>query len=207
MPSSEPFGQRGRVLLALVLVVALAGLLVWYGALPSSDPATNHYPDEDHVAPNPDAFVGQSVVLGGHVVATDPVVIEITHDGTTSEFTIQNANEALQTSGAPLEPGDRVTAFGTLTDASTLEAERSLTREPWELQYMYVVSVLGGLWVAGRFVQGWRFDRGRLAFVPRADPTRATGRGPDSEAETLRYDEDDLESSPTLEADSKRGDR
>lgn len=206
MPSSEPVGQRGRVLLALVLVVALAGLLVWYGTLAPYDHSVNEYPDETDVAPEPDAYVGQSVVLEGHVVDTEPVVIEITVDGAASEFTVENANEALR-SGGPLEPGDRVTAFGTLTDASTLEAERSLTREPWELQYMYVVSFLGGLWVAGRFVQGWRFDRGRLAFVPRADPTRATGRGPDSEAETLRYDEDDLESSPTLEADSKRGDR
>ena len=35
---------------------------------------------------------------------------------------------------------------------------------------MYVISFVGGLWVLGRFGRGWRFDRERLAFVPRDEP-------------------------------------
>ncbi|MFP8890763.1 hypothetical protein ACLI4U_13480 [Natrialbaceae archaeon A-CW2] len=197
MPSSEPFGQRGRLLCALVLLAALGGLLVWYGTLPAYDSSMNDFPNEDDVAPEPDAYVDQQVVLGGHVVDTEPVTIEVTTDGSSSTFTVHNANEALRNSDQSLESGDRVTAFGTLTDTSTLEAERYSTREPWEAQYMYVVSFLGGLWVLGRFVRGWQFDRGRLAFVPRTrDPSveRTSDRNT-----TVQFDEENLEASDTPE--------
>ena len=46
------------------------------------------------------------------------------------------------------------TGWQYVPDESTLDVDRSLTRELWEVQYMYVISFLGGLWVAGRFVQG-----------------------------------------------------
>ncbi|WP_124197252.1 hypothetical protein [Natrarchaeobius chitinivorans] len=46
--------------------------------------------------------------------------------------------------------------------------DRPPTRESWETTYMYYISWVGGIWTTIRFVQGWRFDRERLAFVPRA---------------------------------------
>lgn len=175
MPSNEPYGQRGRFLAAFVLLAALVGLLFWYGMLPPYDPTMNDLPDEDDVGPDPNAYVGQQVVLGGNVVDTDPVVVEVHHEDDSSTFTFQDADDALETGTEPLEVDDSVTASGTLTDDSTLEVDRSLTREPWELQYMYVVSFLGGLWVLGRFFQGWQFDRSRLAFVARADDSETSG--------------------------------
>ncbi|WP_124190809.1 hypothetical protein [Natrarchaeobius oligotrophus] len=42
------------------------------------------------------------------------------------------------------------------------------SREPWEVYYMYAVSVVGCLWVAVRTVQGFRFDLRRWTFVPRS---------------------------------------
>ena len=189
MSSSEPFGQGGRLLIAVILVALIAGSMVWYGAPPSYDPSMNDFPDEDDVAAAPDEYVGEEVTLGGAVIETDPVVIEI-HDESSQTVTLVDANAALVRGNAPLEAGDDVTAFGTLTDDTTLDVERALTREPWEVSYMYVISFLGGLWVAGRFFQGWRFDRTRLAFVANADVPTTYEESPPSEI-TVTYEEVD----------------
>lgn len=166
MSLTEPFGQHGRLLAIALLLVALSGLFVWYGML-SYEPAINDFPDEDNVGPNPDAYVGERVVLGGEITATDPITIEATHcDGTTT-FVLENADATLQNADGPLEVGDSVSAFGTLETTATLDTERTVTHEVWEYLYMYAISFLGGVWVLGRFVQGWRFDCERLAFTPR----------------------------------------
>ena len=162
---SEPYGQRGRAVTALVLLAALSGCLVWAGATPG-DPVASAYPDEHEVTPSPEAYVGDRVVLGGFVVETDPVVIATRASGY-GRFTLVDVNDRLLNADRPLERDDRVTAFGTLEDDSTLVVERAVTRESSEESYMYLVSALGGLWVAGRFVRQWRVDRSALAFVPR----------------------------------------
>ena len=155
-------GHRGRLLVIVLCLLALGGLTVWYGTL-SYDPDRNHFPDNDDVGPDPEAYVGDRVSLGGTVVATDPVTVEAIYGTDDSfELVLENVDE-------PLEVGDRMSAFGTLTDPSTLDAERTIVRAPWELLYMYLVSFLGGLLVLGRFVRGWNLDRSILAFVPTTD--------------------------------------
>ncbi|WP_227014852.1 hypothetical protein [Natronorubrum aibiense] len=157
-------GQRSRLLAAVVLVALVAGCLVWAGTTP--DPLESQYPDETSVTPSPEAYVGEQVVLGGFVVETDPVVIATRASGY-GRFTLVGANDELQNADGPLTMGDQVTAFGTLEDESTLVVERTTTRESSETAYMLLASAVGGLWVAGRFLRGWRFDRTTLAFVPR----------------------------------------
>lgn len=169
MASSEPFGQRGRLLVAVVLFAALAGLMVWSGTLVYGS-TMDTYPAAYHVGPDPDRYVGERVVLRGEVVDADPVVVAVVHPDGTTAFTVDDANDAIRNADRPHAVGDRIEVFGTLTDSSTLVAERSIARRPWEFQYMYAVSLLGGLWTAARFVRGWRFDRDRLAFVPREQP-------------------------------------
>ena len=164
---SEPYGQSGRVLAAFVLGALLVGSLVWVGAT-AADPLESQYPDETEVTPEPEAYVGEQVVLGGFVVDTDPVVIATRASGY-GRFTLVDADDRLQNAVGPLDVDDRVAAFGTLEDESTLVVERTTTRQPSETAYMYVVSAIGGLWVVGRFLRGWRFDRSTLAFVPRRD--------------------------------------
>ncbi|WP_084777693.1 hypothetical protein [Natrialba sp. SSL1] len=149
--------------------------MVWYGTQPSYAPELNDYPDENDVAPNPDAYVDQQITLGGEIVTTDPVVLEVDHPAATS-VTILNANAALETTDGPLESGDGLTAFGTLEETDTLDADRTMTREPWEAYYMYVISFIGGLFALGYFVRHWRFDRTQLAFVPRTHPLSLPGR-------------------------------
>lgn len=171
---SEPYGHRGRILAGVVLVGLLLGCSVWAGAT-TGDLTDSAYPDETDVEPNPAAYVGDQVVLGGYVVDTNPVVIATRASGY-GRFTLVDADARLRTGDAPLERGDRVTAFGTLADDSTLAVERTVTRDSAETRYMVVASALGGLWVVGRFVRHWRVDRTALAVAPRE---RSRGGRPD----------------------------
>jgi hypothetical protein len=146
-----------------LLILVLAGLLVWAGTLSPAD-ARRDFPSEDEVGPNRDAYVGERVTLSGTVVGTDPPVVDVEY-GTGESFraTLADADQSVSA-------GDRVSAFGRLEPSSTLVVERVIVREPWELWYMYGVSFLGGLWVLVRTLRRWRFDAEQLAFVPRERP-------------------------------------
>ena len=160
MPT-DPFGQRVRLLAIVALLGSLAVMFVWAGTL-SPDPAMNNYPGNSDVGPQPEAYVGQEVSIGGTVVTTDPAVVAVEHPDGTHEVTLEGLDESVA-------EGQQVSAFGTLTDASNLAVENTIVRSPWETLYMYAVSFLGGLWVLGRLLAHWRPDRDRLGFVPRGE--------------------------------------
>jgi hypothetical protein len=176
MSSREPFGQGVRLVAIGLVVVALAGLIVWSGASPA-DPMESELPDETEVPNDRASYVGEEVVLGGEVVETDPVVIATQASGY-GQFTVLEADAAVQNTDDPLEVGDQVTTGGTLEDEETLAAERATVQEPSDTRYMMLVSLLGGFLVVGRVLRDWRFDLERLAFVPRE---RARSRGESSD--------------------------
>ncbi|WP_254525236.1 hypothetical protein [Natrinema caseinilyticum] len=183
MPPREPFGQAGRLLAGIALLAALLGLVYWTGAV-GAEPLERGYPDEVDVTQNRDAYVGDRVAIGGIVVETDPVVIATQRSGY-GRFTVVGAHESLQHSSVTLETGDRVTAFGTLEDESTLVADRTVTDRLRDTLYMVVVSFVAGCWVLGRLVRGWRLDLDRFALVPRsASPT--DGNQGDADRDTAR---------------------
>ncbi|TYL39314.1 hypothetical protein CV102_08540 [Natronococcus pandeyae] len=179
----EPFGQLGRAVAIGVLLAALVGLTVWAGALPVT-PMESEVPTEVEVTPDREAYVGEQVVLGGFVVDTDPVVLATWSSGD-GRFTLVDADRHVQNADEPLETGDRMSAYGTLEDEETLAVERATVQQPSETRYMVIVSLLGGLWVAGRLVRDWRFDLERLAFVPR-EPARPSKENGDDDTEDDR---------------------
>ena len=74
-------GIRTTRLLTLgLLICLLCGILLWAGAL-EADPTRNIHPDEDNFITDYEAYIGVDVVTDGTVLATNPVVIEITPDG------------------------------------------------------------------------------------------------------------------------------
>ena len=151
-----------RFALIAVLLVVLAGLFVWAGTI-EPDPADNNFPENEDVLDNPDQYLGQQVSIGGTVINTDPLTIETAFEGETVTFTIENANPEVSN-------GDQLTAFGTLEPDNRITAENVVHREPWEAYYMYIVSLLAGLWVLGRLVNTWTVDTDQWTVVPRTEP-------------------------------------
>ena len=151
-----------RLIIIVILLGVLFSLFVLFGTV-SYDPAMNNFPGNDEIGPDPEAYTGKEVEAGGTVVATDPIIIEIEYGiDQSKEITLMNVDTSVS-------EGQRVSAFGTLTTDGTLDTERVLTSYPWEIWYMYAVSIIAALWVAARIVTQWKFDRDQLAFVPRGD--------------------------------------
>lgn len=125
-------------------------------------------PDAGGIFSDPTADVedysGGTVEVSGVVVETDPVVLEI--EG-------KEGAEYVQVEGiAAAEKGERLSVYGTITEEGVLAVnpERSTVQEPWEYAYMYLISLVGLLFVVVRGVRGWRFDRETLSLSPREEP-------------------------------------
>lgn len=157
-----------RLLAVTALFVVLFGLFVLAGTV-QPDPADRNYPSEADIAADGERYVGDRVVVGGTVIETDPLTIEAEPvPGELIAFVVEN------TARTP-EIGDTLTVYGTLRAEHRIRAIEPIHREPWEMQYMYVVSFLGGLWVLGRLGNGWQFDRKSMSIVPRTEPLISMG--------------------------------
>lgn len=148
-----------RSLLIVGLLLALGISFVAYGTV-DPNPAQNAYPGTDHVVSQPDEYVGEQVSLRGTVVGTDPIVVLADTGLDRARITITNSDQMT------VSEGDQLTVFGTLTTGTTIRAERTIVRAPWELTYMYVVSFLGGLLVLARLLRHWRPDLDHRYVVP-----------------------------------------
>ncbi len=150
--------KAARFIAISVLLVALFGMFVFYGA---AEPAPEHndYPGEDDLATNYEQYVDQQVELGGTVVETEPMTIAIETDSGTDEYVVQNVPDA--------DHNQELRLFATVHPDNTLEAQNTIVRDSWERTYMYAISVLAALWVVARAHRHWRFDIQEWAFVPR----------------------------------------
>lgn len=149
-----------RLLGLAALLCVLFGLLVGAGTL-TPDPTMNHYPDRHDLGGNYDAYLGERVEVSGTVVAIDPVVIERRYDvDGVLTLTVENVDE-------PVEPGQELRVFGTAQAGRTVDAHETVVVSRWETYYAWAISFIAGVWVLGRFLRGWRFDRSTLGFEPR----------------------------------------
>jgi hypothetical protein len=151
-----------RLRLVVVLVALLFGLCVWYGTYGVA-PGLGAYPTEQVVGPTPGEYVGDSVVLSGAVVETDPVELRVRYGGGT-----QRTLTVIEVQ-TPVEPGDQLRVFGPLVDEDTVRATRTLAVPPSGYLYTYAVSFLAGVWVLIRLVRQWRLDP-QHGLVRRTDP-------------------------------------
>ncbi|WP_050051962.1 hypothetical protein [Halostagnicola sp. A56] len=106
-------------------------------------------------------YVGQTISLGGTVIETDPLVIEVEHEYGTDEYRIQNAPNA--------ETGQHLQVFATVHSDNILEVHNATIRDSWERIYLYVISLIGTLWVVTRAFNHWRIDTEAVGVVPRQD--------------------------------------
>lgn len=153
-----------RAAAVALCLLALCALFVLGGA---AWPASPHVePSEADLDRNYDAYVGETVTLGGSVVETDPVVVRVSYD--TGVY--DEASFRLELQGdLQARVGDDVSVSGELRPDRTVavDADRALVRQPWETRYMYGISVVGVLLVAARFANGWRLQPRHLQVVPR----------------------------------------
>ena len=149
--------------LRLGLIAALLGVLfvlfVAYGAGVGVYDGPPY--DEDAIAQETDTVLGEQVQVSGIVMGVDPVTIEVEHDEGWMELVVENAPE--------VDVGQELIVSGVLVDDRTVEAERdrAVVRDAWEVQYMYVISVVAALLVAARIGNEWRFRVREVVFEPR----------------------------------------
>lgn len=167
--------MKRRVLAILVLCALLAGLFVWYGTL-GPDPAENRFPSNGALATG-HLEAGDRVVIAGEIEAVESDSMRVALYGVDGSVSVVNADEVG-------EPGEDVWLSGTVRPGDTVDAERAVVRAPWEITYMYAISILAVAWVLVRFVRGWRLDREELGFVPRTDGAGAV-TGPDDGGDRL----------------------
>ncbi len=152
---------KHRLAVVIILTAILISLFVWYGSL-EPDPDVHRYPRAEDLIKDEEKYVGQEVEVGGRVVSTTPLTIEIEHGGDTRELYITGADE---------EPNknDRVTVFGTLEDENTIAASEIISRPYINYLYMYAVSVAAALWILFRISRQFRWDMERSLFIKRED--------------------------------------
>lgn len=156
-----------RALAVVLLLAGIAGLCVWHGTL-APNAAVGAYPDEGDFLATPDAYLGDLVTVGGTVVDTDPLTIEV--EGATGErvsIRVTGVDDAV-TDGSDLR------VFGTLTDERTVDARNSFTVPRTGYWYTYSVSFLSGLWVLWRIVRHWRYDPSVAGLTPRSAAERGS---------------------------------
>lgn len=144
----------------LVLLVALLGAqFVLYGAGYGHSDGPPYTADELAAVDN--SLEGIVIETSGTVIETDPVVIEVTIVDTERTFVVEDAPEA--------SVGQELRLIGTLADDSTIVAdpERSFTRDPWEFQFMWAISIVGLLVVVLKTSNEWQFHPRQVAFEPR----------------------------------------
>jgi len=147
-----------------VLLACLGGLCFWYGTLAPA-PAANDYPGNAAVLGEYQEYVGDRVVVGGRVVETSPLTIELT-DGAADPRRVTVLDH-----DSSAAVGDRLRVYGVLREDGTVEAIRTLAVPRWGLQYTWGISLVAGLWVLGRILSHWEVDRTRLGLRPRGNTT------------------------------------
>jgi hypothetical protein len=149
-----------RILFIAILLGVFAVLLVWAGTV-QPDPDKHNYPGPTNIHDTPEQYVGERVLVGGVVVETEPLTIESTV-GAGEKITFIITDSDLETSR-----GNDVQVYGALQPDNRVVTIDTVHREPWERQYMYVVSFLAGLLVLGRLLNDWTIETADWTVVPR----------------------------------------
>ncbi len=152
---------KHRLAVVIILIVILISLFVWYGSL-QPDPDVHRYPGDEHLIKNRHEYVGDEVEVGGKVVSTSPLMIEIEYGDESRELYITGVDEELN-------KNDRVTVFGTLEDENTIAASEIIAKPYINYVYMYAVSVVAATWILFRIRGQFRWDKENWIFIKRED--------------------------------------
>lgn len=154
--------DRSRALTVITLLLILLLLFIWYGSL-SPSPEKGRFPGNDELIDDYEKYEEDEVEIGGEVIETDPLTIEIESGDRTLQLKLVGLEE---------EPdrGNRLSVFGTAEENKTIQVQNAIIRPSWRYQYMYGISFVGAAWVGLRLIGGWRFDKEKFVFEPRNNP-------------------------------------
>lgn len=153
---------RSRKSAVVVLLIILMILFVWYGSL-NPEPEKGHYPGSEHVVQDHETYAGEKVDVGGRVVETDPLTIEVEYGDDSILLDISNTTK-------DADEGDRISVFGTLNEDYTITAENVIVRPLINWYYMYGISGAAAIWLLIRLISHWKYTP--TGFKPREEPLK-----------------------------------
>lgn len=158
MHSSDSGDVAIRVSTLLVLTATMLGLLVWYGSIAGGRSVAASILD---VLPDVTEFLAAVHGLG--------TVPEAMHAGWGGTSTTAVATPSVSLGSVPTFLGAQSSGLPLGSAAELLAGPLSSHRAHWEVQYMYGISALAGVWVGARLCLGWRFDPRSLAIRPQSE--------------------------------------
>lgn len=152
-----------RIAVVTLLLGILFGLMVWFGTLPPS-PERGAYPTAEDLGTDYDRYVGERVAVSGIVVETSPVIIASKYaPGETLRLTITDLS-------VDVMKGNQLRVYGVARPDHTIRATNAVVNPKVGQWYTWSVSFLAGLWVLGRIIRYWRFNRTAWTLEPREIP-------------------------------------
>lgn len=158
--------RRVRLLATAVLLIAILGLCVHYGATYEEGWP---YPTGEQLATDYDRHVGERALVFGEVrsVEEEGVVVRVLHspgEFTTDLVVTGDEAEAL----AEVGPGGIVQVYGTLEPNHRMETEAVVVeRDPDETLYALVASLAGIAVAVGSVARYWRVNVRELRIEAR----------------------------------------
>lgn len=135
-----------RIGLVVVLVAGSVGAAVHYA---DERRARASYVDGAELAEEGEAVVGERAYLWTDVVAVTDAGVVVETGG--REVLITGVT-------ATVEPGDVLQVYGVVESPDRVAADRTVVAEPVGVRYMFAVSTLAALLVAGTVLRHWRPD-------------------------------------------------
>ena len=156
-----------RLLALCVCLTLLIGLFILGGMGWPASPDSPYDGAVDEFIEDPEAVVGEHIETTGIVVDAEANEVGLEDDVTETSIVVELAGQEADLDA--IEDGQDVTFFGTIAeeDRIVVEPNRLATREPWERQYMYAISLVGALLTALFGFNYWRINLRQLRFEPR----------------------------------------
>lgn len=151
-----------RKVLIVILLIVLTVFFVWYGSM-EPDPEKGDYPHQKHLIEDYEKYRDEKVEVGGKVIETNPLIIEVEHRDKTMNLTIVGAEESPS-------KDDKVSVYGTVRENHTIESENMVVQPLWRWIYMYGISSIAAVWIGLRLIKQWRWNGKKFAFEVREEP-------------------------------------
>lgn len=156
--------ETARLRLFLILLVLAGHVILFplYAQQPVNQDA-GVFPGSDEFIESPEQYRGDSVVTGGIVQQTSPIVIEIETTQGTHTVTVTGITSTPSV-------GDKIRIYGTLTAPQTINSINAFVVPQAGLWYTWGISFFAGMWTLLRLIRHWRLNLSQLSFSRRDTP-------------------------------------